>query len=147
MKNLYKLSTLILLSVVVIACGGSEGDDPAPDATLADFAIQANAWNLVSASSDSEGDLTSVFTGLVINFSNGNYTANISDYGVWDSSGTYSVSNVSETSLSFNLSNGNTGSASLTESQLTLIVNVPTTIFGGGRTNSLAGNYTFILSK
>lgn len=144
-----------LISILFIACilivtscgdGGGGGDDPQPAVTLADKVLEANTWNLVSVSGN-DGDITNLFSGFTVSFSNGSYTANNDSYGIWESSGTYSLSNIAETSLNFSLSNGNTGSLQVSGEQINVQVSVPNTIFGGGRVSSLAGTYQFILKK
>ena len=151
MKLNLKLSlALCLVSILIISGCGDDGDgggDPQPQGAMADEVLEANAWNLESVTSSASGDLTSDFAGLTVSFSNGNYTASNTAYGVLEASGTYTLSDVTESGLFISLSNGNNGTAQINGEKINMQITVTNTIFGGGRLSSLAGSYQFVLTK
>jgi len=147
-----------LLSIAVVAaltvfssCGG--GDDGGAPSISIDEKLSGN-WSLSSVTRDNS-DVTGEFSGFSISLSSsgpnsggGSYSA--SNGGTLLTSGSYSLSGTS--SISFSESSGSvtysaTSSLSNEDKTLTISFYNPTTTFGGGRTEGLAGDYVFVLNK
>jgi hypothetical protein len=144
------LSSLSLLTIcaalLVLQACGSKNSDPAP--TPSDNAktqLSANSWKAVAVTVDGTTDQTAVFKNFVLTFKDNTFTSTNGGV-VWPASGTFTF--IGDDGKSFKRNDNIPVTIdALNDTGLILSLTWASTTLGGGRTNSIAGKYTFIFNK
>jgi len=143
---------IVTLVVLFPSCKDSNGGGGDPEISI-DEKLNGS-WTLQSVTVDGV-DVTSDFSGfsLTLNYSGpntgtGHYSINNSK-GLLYASGNYTLNGTTSVTLAGDDGSTVNATISLTDGDkvLSFAFNNPTTLYGGGRSEAISGNYIFILKK
>lgn len=139
----YIVGITLICGLLFIQSCGSKGSDPSPADQMKAILI-AGAWNLQTVSVDGV-DKTSVYTGLTIKFTDGNFTTT-NGRAVWPASGTWQFAD----DTGKNITRGDGLSIAIEEATSTKLVlkfNWNQNTLGSGRISSVKGQNIFTFGK
>lgn len=136
-------STVLILSLLIIeSCNSKKSPQTPQDITASK--LKSTTWNISAVTADGT-DQTQLFAGMTLSFSQNEYTTN-NGGALWPSNGGWTFT---DDTASFILrSDGITVTIKeTTTDKLVLSLLSTKTTIGGGRTNSITGNYVFSFTK
>jgi len=135
--------TIIFCGLLVLQSCGGKGSDPSPADQMKTI-FTSGTWNLQTVSVDGV-DKSSVYTGLTVRFTEGNFTTT-NGRVVWPASGTWQFTD----DTGKNITRGDGLAISIEEaitSKLVLKLTWSQTTLGQGRSNSVKGVNIFTFGK
>lgn len=135
--------TIIFCGLLVLQSCGGKGSDPSPADQMKTI-LTSGTWNLQTVSVDGV-DKSSVYTGLTVRFTEGNFTTT-NGRVVWPASGTWQFTD----DTGKNITRGDGLAISIEEaitSKLVLKLTWSQTTLGQGRSNSVKGVNIFMFGK
>ncbi len=147
MKTILKLIPLIIVILFTSCSGNNGGGDPEPQTGFQEK-LQGT-WNLSSVTRNSD-DTTTEFTGFTISFNTTNYSVTNGGTAWAEPSGSltnFDAQNTGDTQQVYMGPQPVTLQFSNDNKTLTMTYTIDNSTFGGGRAQSLAGNYVFVVTK
>jgi hypothetical protein len=140
MKPLFPL-IISIAAMALLSCGGDEpmSNEEKVSQLLIGSGTSTKVWKMKSVTVDGV-DKSTVYSGLILKFSEGQFTATNGE-PVWPASGTWSFSSSEATAIKRN--DGTEIQVIVTETSLTLTMSWSKTTFEPGRVGSVSGQHKF----
>ena len=138
-------SVLLLLLLTLVSCGEESltKEEQVTQLLIGKSGTAAKVWKMQSVDVDGV-DQTSIYSGLTIQFSEGQFTAT-NGGGIWPASGTWTFSSTDASIIKRD--DGTEIEVTVTETTLTLKMSWTKTTLGPGRLRSVSGHHVFNFAK